>query len=74
MSGQDKLDLGALDAITGTGTNDGFAFIGTGAFSIRTFTGGAVPVGCDQPRSSTAVAQGSRSRQVKPPAVVVSVS
>jgi Ca2+-binding RTX toxin-like protein len=33
ISGTDKIDLSALDAVTGTGANDAFSFIGTAAFS-----------------------------------------
>ena len=33
--GSDKIDLGAIDAITGTATNDAFTFIGTGAFTSQ---------------------------------------
>ncbi|MGZ8359753.1 MAG: M10 family metallopeptidase C-terminal domain-containing protein [Allosphingosinicella sp.] len=33
QSGQDKIDLRALDSILGTPSNDGFSFIGTSAFS-----------------------------------------
>ena len=33
MSGEDRIDLSALDAITGTAANEGFTFIGTAAFS-----------------------------------------
>lgn len=32
-SGTDKIDLSAIDAVTGTGANDAFTFIGTGAFT-----------------------------------------
>jgi Ca2+-binding RTX toxin-like protein len=31
--GSDRIDLGAIDAIAGTGSNDAFAFIGSAAFS-----------------------------------------
>lgn len=33
--GQDKIDLSAIDAVSGTSANDAFTFIGTNAFSHR---------------------------------------
>jgi serralysin len=33
LRGTDRIDLAAIDAITGTGANDSFTFIGTGAFT-----------------------------------------
>ena len=33
VSGEDRIDLSAIDAIAGTAANDAFAFIGTGAFT-----------------------------------------
>jgi Ca2+-binding RTX toxin-like protein len=33
VSGQDKIDLSAIDAVAGTAGNDAFTFLGTGAFT-----------------------------------------